>query len=274
MKNKTIDGHVHLENGPLTKEYVWEFVRSAQEKGIETLQILDHTHRFYEFHDMYKGVYESAAEQKEWFEKKQVNSIKEYQKLIEEMKKEAFPIEVRFGLEVCYSPENEPFLRQILARFPYDFLVGSVHSIDGLLYDMDAFSKELLWEKQDISSIYKRYYDRVKAAIESGLFTQIGHPDVIKMYNYPAGYDLLPTYHMLAKAAKEHHVKMEDNTGAHYRYHHEDVGLNDDFRQILMDQGVEIITASDAHYPKDVARDFSLLKKQDQAQSWFLQEVC
>ncbi|HAM31031.1 MAG TPA: histidinol phosphate phosphatase, partial [Erysipelotrichaceae bacterium] len=56
MKNKTIDGHVHLENGPLTKEYVWEFVRSAQKKGIETLQILDHTHRFYEFHDMYKGV--------------------------------------------------------------------------------------------------------------------------------------------------------------------------------------------------------------------------
>jgi histidinol phosphatase-like PHP family hydrolase len=33
-----------------------------------------------------------------------------------------------------------------------------------------------------------------------------------------------------------------------------------------MDEGVEIITASDAHYPKDVARDFSLLKKQDQAQ--------
>ncbi|MCI9042094.1 PHP domain-containing protein [Dubosiella newyorkensis] len=258
MKNKA-DGHVHLENGPLSKEYVWEFVKAAQEQGIEHLQILDHTHRFYEFHDMYKGVYEADPRQKEWFEKKQVNSIKDYHKLIEEMKNESFPIDVQFGLEVCYSPENESFLKEILSQYPYDFLVGSVHSIDGLLYDMDAFSKDLLWEKEDVSSIYKRYYDRIAKAIQSDLFTQIGHPDVIKMYNYPAGYDLTETYKQLARLAKEHRVKMEDNTGAHYRYHHHDVGLDPAFRQILLDEGVEIITASDAHYPKHVAKDFDLL---------------
>ncbi|EOS62039.1 HisJ family histidinol phosphate phosphatase [Firmicutes bacterium M10-2] len=260
MKNK-IDGHVHLENGPLNKEYVWEFVRSAQEKGITTLHILDHTHRFFEFRDMYKGVYESSPLQREWFEKKQVNSIKDYHKLIEEMKKENFPIEVKFGLEVCYCDKNEQFLKNILSQYPYDFLVGSVHSIDGFLYDMDAFSKELLWEKQDPTTIYKRYYDQIQSAIESDLFTQIGHPDVIKMYNYPPGYDLIETYEILAKCAKDHHVKMEDNTGAHYRYHHQDVGLNKEFRKILENEGVEIITASDAHYPEDVARDFDLLPK-------------
>ncbi|WP_290092084.1 histidinol-phosphatase HisJ family protein [uncultured Dubosiella sp.] len=258
MKNN-IDGHVHLENGPLTKEYVWEFVRSAQKQGITTLHILDHTHRFFEFRDMYRGVCQSADVQKQWFEKKQVNSIREYQALIEEMKKEDFPITVKFGLEVCYSPENEEFLRRALSSYPYDFLVGSVHSIDGLLYDMDAFSKELLWEKQDPSTIYRRYFERLQAAIESDLFTQIGHPDVIKMYNYDPGYDLVPTYQHLAKTAKEHHVKMEDNTGAHYRYHHADVGLNETFRSILQKEGVAIVSASDAHYPKDVAKDFDLL---------------
>ena len=29
-----IDGHMHLENGPLTKEYVLSFCRSSKAKGI------------------------------------------------------------------------------------------------------------------------------------------------------------------------------------------------------------------------------------------------
>lgn len=259
MSSKIVDGHVHLENGPLSKEYVWEFVNAAKNQGLKELQILDHTHRFYEFHDMYKKVYETSELQKKWFDKKQVNSIKDYQQLIEEMKKEDFPIEVRFGLEVCYSPENEEFLREILNEYPYDFLVGSVHSINGYLYDMDAFSKELLWEKRDSKEIYQDYFELIKKAIKSGLFTQIGHPDVIKMYNYDPGYDLTKEYKELAELAKEYNVKMEDNTGAHYRYHHQDVGLNDTFRKILQDKDVTIITASDAHYPYHVGKDFDLL---------------
>src|SRR5699024_12033200 len=59
-----------------------------------------------------------------------------YHHLIETMKQMDLPIEVRFGLEVCYTPEAEPFLRDILSQYPYDFLVGSVHSVDGILYDM------------------------------------------------------------------------------------------------------------------------------------------
>lgn len=51
-----IDAHVHLENGPLSKDYVFEFIKSAQEKGIDHLQILDHTHRFFEFKEMYEDI--------------------------------------------------------------------------------------------------------------------------------------------------------------------------------------------------------------------------
>ena len=49
-----IDGHVHLENGPLTKEYVMQFVEAAQKAGIDCLHILDHTHRFCEFAPLMK----------------------------------------------------------------------------------------------------------------------------------------------------------------------------------------------------------------------------
>ena len=53
-----IDGHTHLENGDLTIEYVQEFVDEAVKKGITTLHILDHTHRFKEFEFAYEKLKE------------------------------------------------------------------------------------------------------------------------------------------------------------------------------------------------------------------------
>lgn len=261
MKNKKpwMDGHTHLENGPLSEEYVIAFVQAAKAKGLKTLYILDHTHRFYEFRDMYDKVCAADPRQKAWFEKKQVSHLQEYHDLIARMKAMDLGIELKFGLEVCYSPENEAFLREMLSAYPYDFLVGSVHSLDGKLYDMDAFSMDLLWDKYPAAQIYKAYYNTLASAIESGLFTQIGHPDVIKMYQIPPGYDLTETYRKLARLAVQYHTAMEDNTGAHYRYHHPQVGLDPAFRRILLEEGTEIVSASDAHYPAHVGRDFELL---------------
>ena len=68
-----------------------------------------------------------------------------------------------------------------------------MHSVDGYLYDMDAFSKELLWNKNDPSNIYKSYYGAIEKLIQSNLFDQVGHPDVIKLYSIDPGYDLHPT---------------------------------------------------------------------------------
>ena len=51
---------------------------------------------------------------------------------------------------------------------------------------------------------------------------------------------------------KKKGIKAECNTGCHYRYNHPDVGLSNEFLQILIDSGVDIITASDAHKPQDV----------------------
>ena len=83
-----IDAHTHLENGDLSIEYVHKFIDAAKEKGITHLQILDHTHRFFEFKDCYKRVCEVSQLQEKWFLKKQKNSIDDYLKLIEALKKE------------------------------------------------------------------------------------------------------------------------------------------------------------------------------------------
>lgn len=255
-----IDAHVHLENGPLDKDYVYAFIKSAQEKGIDHLQILDHTHRFFEFKDMYADICK-IPEQKEWFLKKQKNSIQEYIDLIKEVKQENLPIHVSWGLEVCYQKDREEFLKEALQVYPFDFIVGSVHHVFERIYDISAFSQKLLWEQVDSKDIYKEYFQQLQYCIESDLFTQIGHPDVIKMYQIDPGYDLTKTYHTLAELAKKHKVIMEDNTGAYYRYHHPQIGLDPTFRKILLTEEVPIVWASDAHIPDHVGHCYNVLKE-------------
>lgn len=257
-----IDGHMHLEYGDLTKEYVLQFIEAAVKKGLTKIQILDHTHRFKEFEPIYTELKEEPL-QKKWLENKKMkfkDSLNDYDYLIKEMKEIDLPIEVSFGLEVCYVPNHEEYIRNVLKAHHYDFVVGAIHSINGKLYDMN-FSKEILWDKYDVNDIYKEYYKLIFLLVKSNLFTQLAHPDTIKMFNYAPTYDLLPTYHKLAELLVKHHVKAENNTGCYYRYNHQDMGLSDELLAIFKEHGVEMITASDAHQPDHVGTNIANIYK-------------
>ena len=249
-----IDAHTHLERGPLTLEYVKEFVDSAIKNNIDTLHILDHTHRFIEFKPIYEN-YRFLHEQDNWLngDNKFTDSIQDYIKLIEECKKISFPIEVKFGLEVCYQDAEKEKIKQLLSNYQYDFVIGSIHAVDYRIFDC-SFSKEVLWNVLPVDEIYKKYFEQEYSLIESDLFTQIGHPDQIKMLDIYPSYDLTPYYEEFAVLAKEHNINVEANTGSHYRYGHSDIGLNKDFLDILKKYDCKIITASDAHSPEDVGK--------------------
>ena len=245
-----IDGHTHLEKGPLSKEYVLEFVKEAINKGIDDLQILDHSHRFKEFEPMYKSM-KIIDSQTDWLNHDFRNSLSEYLDLIKEIKELSLPIKVSFGLEVCYRRKDEEFLKDLLKNYHFDFLVGSVHSLFDIAYD-SAWSVEYLWNKYSTDLIYKEYFKESYSLIESNLFSQIGHPDTIKMFNYYPSFDTAPYYDKLAKLANIHNVKIENNTGCYYRYNHKDKGLNEKVLRIFKDNNCKMITVSDAHRPEDV----------------------
>jgi histidinol-phosphatase (PHP family) len=249
-----VDGHMHLEYGDLTVEYVMEFVNAAIEKGLSKIQILDHTHRFKEFEPIYEDVRKANRFQEEWLLDEKMkfhSSLEEYVQLIKKVKLIDLPIEVSFGLEVCYVPKYEEKIKQILKDYQFDFLVGAIHSIDGVLYDM-KWSEELLWSRYDIDYIYRRYYELLFQCIESDIFSQLAHPDTIKMFNHYPLYDLTNTYFQLAQLCNIHHVKIENNTGCFYRYNHQDMGLSDELLKILVSNKTNIITCSDAHHPNHV----------------------
>ena len=52
---------MHLENGPLTVEYAMKYVEAGVKAGMDTIQILDHTHRFLEFKPMYDNLKQASV---------------------------------------------------------------------------------------------------------------------------------------------------------------------------------------------------------------------
>ncbi|MDI9517993.1 MAG: histidinol-phosphatase HisJ family protein [Erysipelotrichaceae bacterium] len=255
-----IDGHIHLENGPLTIEYLEKFIDVAIKKDIKCIQILDHTHRFIEFRPIYENVKNAAKVQEEWFLKKSKDSIEDYLKLIKLAKEKEYPIEVKFGLEVCYTSQKDEETRNILNNYKdkFDFIVGAVHSVYGLLYDMEKFSRELLWNVYDTDDIYKEYYNQIIKLMESDMFTQVAHPDTIKLFNIYPTYDLTKTYNKIADLALEKDLYLENNFGCYYRYNHKDPGLSKELKELLLNKGVKIMLASDAHIPEHVGQCFEL----------------
>ena len=238
------DGHMHLEYGPLNKEYALQFIEEGIRKGLDEVDILDHTHRFKEFEGCYEHlrIYE---EQDKWLHQKTKfqNTLEEYGALIKEMKQMDFPIRVKFGLEVCYTSNTEELLKQILGDLDFDFLTGAIHSIDSILYDM-PFSSKLLWDIKDSDEIYQRYYEEVSCLIRSGLFGRLAHPDQLKLFNIYPDYDLNDTYEKIARQLNEMNMYAENNSGIHYRYGHKDVGINEEMLRIFKKNRVSMICAS------------------------------
>lgn len=250
-----IDGHVHLERGAYTKEWMQRFVHRAKMMGITQLYLLEHTHRFEEFRGIYDSIFEEplvAKEQKEWFYKKPKIKLNEYTEFINEMKKIEWQIEVKFGLEVCYFPEKEVEIKSALATYPWDFVTGSVHWIDG--WGFDNPNTVFSWKQKNTNLIYKKYYEIMIQLVESKLFNILAHPDSIKCFNYYPTRSLEADYEKLAKTLKENNVKTEFSSGLHINYNHKELGINRELLKVLLDHHVEIITVSDAHRPEDVGK--------------------
>ena len=247
-----VDGHMHLEYGPLSVEYVKEFADEAIRKGLDEIDILDHTHRFKEFEGCYQHL-KQYDQQAEWLKQptKFCNTLDDYYELIEKVKKMDFPIKIKFGLEVCYTSNTEDLLRKILKDVKLDFLTGAIHSVNSILYDM-SFSKDLLWDRYDKNDIYKMYYDEALSCARSSLFDRFAHPDQIKMFNIYPDYDLTETFNNLSQELNNQNMYAENNTGCHYRYGHEDIGISDQLLKIFKNNNVKLICASDAHKPAHV----------------------
>ena len=92
-------------------------------------------------------------------------------------------MDIRIGLEVEFSPDTfEKTVRQ-LEPYVFDFLIGSVHSVEGFQVDRDLRSwKELQPEQRNW--MWHRYWIRIREAAATGFFNIIGHFDLPKKFGF------------------------------------------------------------------------------------------
>ena len=245
-----IDGHIHVEYGPYTLEWIDEFVKKAEETGLHEIRLLEHNYMFPEFSPMYDSARAASDFVNSWFQRKAAyKSLSEYLALIGQVRSREYPVRIKFGLEVCYFPEWEDLIYKNTKDLGLDFLLASMHFVGDFAFDHTAE----LWEGIDVDSTYRRYFeDSVKLA-DSGLFTGIGHPDTIKIFGHRASFPLTEYYDSLAKALARNGMYADQNSGAYRRCPDTaGFGMDPELISILKKHNVPIITSSDAHCPEDV----------------------
>jgi len=251
------DYHVHLEKGPYTPDWLGRFVTVARQRGLVELGFTEHLCDFYEGQEASGAWWAGAPEgedraySRRWWQGRPRYSLDEYVALV----KDAHPagITLRLGVEVDYFPSAETSLRRLLAAYPFDLVLGSVHWLDGWGFDhLDRLER---WQDRDVDMVYRRYFAELGRAAHSGLFDVLAHVDLIKVAGYRPSFDPTPLYAEAARAIAAAGVAVEVSTAGLRKPVHE-IYPAEPFLRLLGEHGVPITLASDAHTPEDVGRDF------------------
>lgn len=160
-------------------------------------------------------------------------------------------VQVRFGIEVDYFPGKEEELREVIAYFPVDYVIGSIHFLGDWNFDTD----QSYYGKWPNDELYKTYFELVQQAAKSGLFDVIGHLDLIKKFRCWPESDQTHLYEQTLKVIKEANVVIELNTSGLDRPCHE-FYPSKKILEIASKYGIPVTLGSDAHQPDQVARHY------------------
>ncbi|MEH7216659.1 histidinol-phosphatase [Bacillus toyonensis] len=249
-----------VKEGPFTAKWIDLYLEEALRKGIKEVGIVDHLYRFHEskvYYEKYVNISDSKLGrlQKEWLDQVRVVSLYDFTKSIEEAKERWSKrgVTLKLGIEADYFIGCEEELKELLALGDFDYVIGSVHFLNGWGFD-NPDTKEY-FEEHDLHILYDTFFKTVESAVRSELFDIIAHLDNIKVFNYRLDEnEQLSYYKKIARALVETNTATEINAGLYYRYPVREMCPSPLYLQVLAKHGVPITISSDAHYPNDLGK--------------------
>jgi histidinol-phosphatase (PHP family) len=179
----------------------------------------------------------------------------DYIEKVEHARRQHPTLIIKLGLEVDYLPGNEDWVRELAARHPWDYLIGSVHYLSPA-WAIDNPQQISEWKRRDPLEVWQAYADRLTQAAASGLFDILGHVDLCKKFCFYPQADTAALFRPVLAAAARSGMAVELNTA----------GLRKDCREIYpsagivrlaAELGVPISFGSDAHAPGEVGLNFA-----------------
>jgi histidinol-phosphatase (PHP family) len=216
------------------------YVEQARAAGIDEIGFSDHVYHFRQTEALWEIP---------WMLERCTDDLDEYVGAVQDAKGRGLP--VKLGLEVDYFPGIERELADLLEPYPWDYLLGSVHFVDGFSVDQEPG----LVHRVPVGEAWRRYFVWLRNAARSGLFDVLSHPDLIKFFGVRGDDEETHYLHVeTADAIEAAGVCVEVSAAGL----HKPVGELYPDRALLeacRERGVPITLASDAHEPAHVGRD-------------------
>ena len=236
-----VDYHMHLRNGSEEVAHdTWSvdpFVAAARAAGVDEIGFTEHVYYFTQTRSLWTVPYQTE---------RCLYDLDAYVDAVVQARERGQP--VKLGLEVDYVPGREDETRKLLAPYPWDYLLGSVHFVDG--FGVDGEPK--LLNEVGVEETWSRYFETLAAAARSGLFDSLSHPDLVKIFGErAAAFD----YAEVADAIAQTGIAVEVST-AGLRKPVRELYPHPDLLAACRERDVPVTLGSDAHSPDVVGRDF------------------
>lgn len=237
-----INTHCHSNFTGHGEGEISEYIAEGEAAGLSTLAFTEHYPLSNKF-DPTSYVSISA------------NNLQAYIQSVENARSMTKIKDVILGIEIDYlgTDEDRAITSKDLEIF--ELVLGSVHFVGSRPFDNPDSLDE--WKEPGaVDSIWRRYIDTwcEMAADNSLRIDVLSHPDLAKKFAFYPSFNLLPEYEKMAEAARAGNRMIEVNTSGSY-YACKEMFPALPLLQAFQRAGIPCTVGTDAHIPRNIARD-------------------
>jgi histidinol-phosphatase (PHP family) len=251
-----IDYHLHL--WPHSESSVWfqldqiaAYCDEAARHGVTELAITEHASRFTDVLAAVGPFWQRWGHEPtspvlaEYLDFHARNSLEQYVALVQAAKDEGLPVKI--GLEVDYYEGQMDVVSALLAQYPFDVLIGSVHWLGTWQFDdIDNEVHMHQWTVRDWDQCWADYARAIDELCAANAVDVLAHPDLIKVAgHYPSRSS--DYWDQMAESAARAGVSMECSSAGWKKPVGEQYPAQG-YLDRLVAQGLTFTTASDAHH--------------------------
>ncbi len=157
-------------------------------------------------------------------------------------------IDLLLGIEADYAEGFEEELKELLAPYPWDVVLGSVHRVAGDWIDAPGSGKRHGTEGS--AALWSEYYRLIAKACGTGLFDVMSHFDLPKKFGHHRPAEVLGAEEAAVEAAAKAGVAIEVSS-AGLRKTVAEIYPGPDLLRKLVTAGVPVVFSSDSHAPAE-----------------------
>lgn len=240
------------------------YCRQAASHGVAAVVITEHFERFHQARPALQGAWnddpnpELRVFMDRVFDEEQGADLDEYIDDLAAAQREGMPVLI--GIELGWWPGHMAAVSELIARYPFDLVLGSVHNLGAWMFDAynhDSVAAE--WDRRSVHEVWEAYTRAVEQLAASRICDVLAHIDLIKIIGMrPA--DEARFNNRLAEAAATNGLAVEVSS-AGWRKPVAEAYPSPALLRRLKQCHVPITLASDAHRTADVADRFEDLRR-------------